>query len=52
VAVIAEEPRERPSIDVRDLTRKLSLAAIIGIIFFSVSGGPYGVVGARAPRSI
>jgi amino acid transporter len=43
VAVIAEEPRERPSIDVRDLTRKLSLAAIIGIIFFSVSGGPYGL---------
>jgi amino acid transporter len=52
VAVVAEEPKERPSIDVRDLVRKLSLAAIIGIIFFSVSGGPYGledVIGESGP---
>ena len=41
--MIAEEPRGRPTIDVRDLTRKLGLAAIVGIIFFSVSGGPYGL---------
>lgn len=43
VATIAEEPASRPTIDVRDLTRKLGLAAIVGIIFFSVSGGPYGL---------
>ena len=52
MAVVAEEPQERPSIDVRDLIRKLSLAAIIGIIFFSVSGGPYGledVIGESGP---
>lgn len=30
-------------IDVRTVTRKLGLGAIIGIIFFSVSGGPYGL---------
>ena len=28
---------------VRTVTRKLGLSAIIGIIFFSVSGGPYGL---------
>ena len=52
MAVVAEEPQERPSIDVRELVRKLSLAAIIGIIFFSVSGGPYGledVIGESGP---
>jgi amino acid transporter len=43
VASVTEEPASRPQIDVRDLTRKLGLAAIIGIIFFSVSGGPYGL---------
>jgi amino acid transporter len=42
VATIAEESG-RPRIEVRDLVRKLSLAAIVGIIFFSVSGGPYGL---------
>lgn len=31
------------SADVRVVTRKLGLGAIIGIIFFSVSGGPYGL---------
>ncbi len=30
-------------VDVRTVTRKLGLGAIIGIIFFSVSGGPYGL---------
>jgi amino acid transporter len=30
-------------ISVRQVTRKLGLGAIIGIIFFSVSGGPYGL---------
>jgi amino acid transporter len=52
VAVVAEEPKGRPSIDVRDLTRKLGLAAIVGIIFFSVSGGPYGLedtIGSSGP---
>jgi amino acid transporter len=44
VATVAEErPEGRPQIEVRDLTRKLGLAAIVGIIFFSVSGGPYGL---------
>ena len=43
MATIAEEPLERPSIVTLDLARKLGLAAIIGIIFFSVSGGPYGL---------
>lgn len=44
MATVAEEPAaSRPRIDVRDLTRKLGLAAIVGIIFFSVSGGPYGL---------
>ena len=44
MAAVAEEGgRTAGSIDVRDLTRKLGLAAIIGIIFFSVSGGPYGL---------
>lgn len=32
-----------PVVDVRTVTRKLGLGAIIGIIFFSVSGGPYGL---------
>jgi amino acid transporter len=43
VAAVSDEPVARASIDVRDLTRKLGLAAIVGIIFFSVSGGPYGL---------
>ncbi len=44
MAAVAEEGgRTAGSIDVRDLTRKLGLAAIVGIIFFSVSGGPYGL---------
>lgn len=44
MATVAEEPAaSRPQVDVRDLTRKLGLAAIVGIIFFSVSGGPYGL---------
>ena len=30
-------------IDVRTITRKLGLGSIVGIIFFSVSGGPYGL---------
>ena len=30
-------------VQVRTATRKLGLGAIIGIIFFSVSGGPYGL---------
>jgi amino acid transporter len=30
-------------IDVRELPRRLGLGAIVGIIFFSVSGGPYGL---------
>ena len=32
-----------PDVVVRSVTRKLGLSAIIGIIFFSVSGGPYGL---------
>ncbi len=30
-------------IEIRTVARKLGLSAIIGIIFFSVSGGPYGL---------
>jgi amino acid transporter len=30
-------------IEIREVQRKLGLTAIIGIIFFSVSGGPYGL---------
>ncbi len=33
----------QPAIDVRVIQRKLGLSAIVGIIFFSVSGGPYGL---------
>lgn len=50
---MSEVPRSMPSsdpvatapppVDVRTVTRKLGLGAIIGIIFFSVSGGPYGL---------
>ena len=32
-----------PVVDVVTVTRKLGLGAIVGIIFFSVSGGPYGL---------
>jgi amino acid transporter len=44
--------RSQPAIDVRVIQRKLGLSAIVGIIFFSVSGGPYGledVVGQSGP---
>jgi amino acid transporter len=43
LAAVSEEPVARPAIEVRDLARKLGLAAIVSIIFFSVSGGPYGL---------
>jgi amino acid transporter len=33
----------KPVVDVRVVTRKLGLGAVLGIIFFSVSGGPYGL---------
>ncbi len=32
-----------PVVDVRTITRKMGLGAVIGVIFFSVSGGPYGL---------
>lgn len=32
-----------PSVDVRTITRKMALGGVIGVIFFSVSGGPYGL---------
>lgn len=32
-----------PAIDTRVLTRRLGLGAICGLIYFSVSGGPYGL---------
>lgn len=32
-----------PRVDVRTVQRTLSLSAIVGIIFFTVSGGPYGL---------
>lgn len=32
-----------PAVEVRTTVRKLGLGAIVGIIFFSVSGGPYGL---------
>ena len=32
-----------PKVVIQHVTRKLGLSAIIGIIFFSVSGGPYGL---------
>ena len=32
-----------PNVEIRTAVRKLGLGAIIGIIFFSVSGGPYGL---------
>ncbi len=38
---LAAEPEAR--VQVRVVDRKLGLAAIIGLIFFSVSGGPYGL---------
>jgi amino acid transporter len=43
MATIAEEPAERPRTAVREVSRKLALGGIVGIIFFSVSGGPYGL---------
>jgi amino acid transporter len=42
--VAAGEVKATPAgVEVRTITRKLGLGAIIGIIFFSVSGGPYGL---------
>jgi amino acid transporter len=41
-----------PKVEVRTVQRSLSLAAIVSIIFFTVSGGPYGledVVGGSGP---
>ncbi len=41
-----------PAIEIRTVVHKLGLGAIIGIIFFSVSGGPYGledVIGESGP---
>lgn len=38
---LAAEPAAR--VEVRVVDRKLGLAAIVGLIFFSVSGGPYGL---------
>lgn len=40
-----EVPADRaaPVVDVRTITRKMGLGAVIGVIFFSVSGGPYGL---------
>lgn len=38
---LAAEPEAR--VEVRVVDRKLGLAAIVGLIFFSVSGGPYGL---------
>ncbi|MCC6226843.1 MAG: APC family permease [Microthrixaceae bacterium] len=35
----------RPRIDQRSLTRALGLGAIVGLIYCSVSGGPYGLEG-------
>ncbi|HEY6568633.1 MAG TPA: APC family permease [Actinomycetota bacterium] len=43
MATIAEEPAQRPSTAVRVVSTKLALGGIVGIIFFSVSGGPYGL---------
>jgi amino acid transporter len=40
---MAAERETASAVDVRTVTRKLGLGAIIGIIFFSVSGGPYGL---------
>lgn len=40
------------TVDVRQVVRKLGLGSVVGIIFFSVSGGPYGledVVGLSGP---
>jgi amino acid transporter len=36
-------PSAMAQVDVRTISRKLGLGSIIGIIFFSVSGGPYGL---------
>ena len=47
MAVITPGPAapgaQAPGVDVRTITRKMGLGAVIGIIFFSVSGGPYGL---------
>ncbi len=36
---------DRPRVDQRSLTRALGLGAIVGLIYCSVSGGPYGLEG-------
>lgn len=40
---VQNEGIERPHVVVRELAPKLGLLGIAGIIFFSVSGGPYGL---------
>lgn len=39
----AEESGTTPRVEIRAVQRTLSLSAIVGIIFFTVSGGPYGL---------
>lgn len=44
----AEEPAGTPTralVEERVLTRALGLGAIVGLIYFSISGGPYGLEG-------
>lgn len=43
MATVAEEPTGRQRVAIREVSRKLALGGIVGIIFFSVSGGPYGL---------
>lgn len=43
MAVAAQGPADRRPIEIREVAQKLGLAGIAGIIFFSVSGGPYGL---------
>jgi amino acid transporter len=38
-----EQPVESTGVEIRHVSRTLGLAGIAGIIFFSVSGGPYGL---------
>lgn len=39
----AEPGRRAGAVDVRTIVRKMGLGAVVGVIFFSVSGGPYGL---------
>jgi len=41
----SESSPPRPRVDQRSLTRALGLGAIVGLIYCSVSGGPYGLEG-------